>query len=99
MRKLVDAEDENDPKVHELYYYIMRDFIQRDKNWLCTAKRLSDGKIFGVACLGEGSISSDLEELTKKDIPVPEYLANLPSALTGPDIFEFMYWWDNSLTK
>jgi len=92
IRKIVDVEEENDPKVHEVIYIIMQQFVDRDKDWICAARRLHDGRNIGVISLGEGSLSEDLEELREKDLTVPKYLTNLPSVLTGPDVFEFPEW-------
>ena len=92
IRKLLKVEDANDPKAHHLVYLIMRDFVDRDKDWLSTALTLDDHQQVGVISLGEGSLGSDVEELKKKDLPISEYLTNLPSALTGPDVFEFLGW-------
>ena len=80
IRILVDVEDDNDPKVHQLIYIIMREYVDREKNWICFAKTPGDGELFGVISLGEESFSEDLEELNKMDIPVPEYLTKLKSA-------------------
>jgi hypothetical protein len=93
IRILVDGEDDNDPKVHKLIYFIMRDFVDRHKHRIVTGRRLSDGETFGVISLGVESFGNDLEELKKKDIPVPGYLEKkLSSALTGPDLFEVISW-------
>jgi hypothetical protein len=92
IRKVVKVEDDNDPKVHQLMYIIMREFVDRKKHWICSARSIHDKKHVGVISLGEGSTSDDLEELKKKDLPIPTYLMNLPSVLTGPDIFEFLDW-------
>jgi len=94
IRKIVDVEDDNDPKVHQVIYIIMRDFVDRQKHWVCDARRIHDKRNIGVISLGEGSISEDLEELKKKDLPIPTYLMELPSVLTGPDTFEFLQWWE-----
>lgn len=92
IRKLLNVEDVKDPKVHHLVYIIMRDFVERDKDWLCSALTLEDHKEVGVISLGEGSLGSDVEELRRKDLPISEYLTNMTSALTGPDVFEFLGW-------
>lgn len=92
IRKLVNVEDDNDLKVHEMIYIIMREFVDRDKHWICAAQRIHDKQHIGVISLGEGSISEDLEELKNKDLPIPSYLTKLPSVLTGPDVFEFLEW-------
>ena len=93
IRKFVKVEDDNDPKVHEVIYIIMREFVDRDKHWICAARSIHDKRNIGVISLGEGSISEDLEELKNKDLPIPTYLTKLPSVLTGPDVFEFLEWW------
>lgn len=36
IRKIVDVE-ENDPKVHEVIYIIVREFVDHDKHWICAA--------------------------------------------------------------
>ena len=90
--KIVKVDKENYPQVHEVIYIIMREFVDRDKHWICAARRLHDGRNIGVISLGEGSLSEDLEELRKKDLPVPRCLTKLPSILTGPDVFEFLEW-------
>jgi len=92
IRKIVDVEDDNDPKVHKMIYIIMREFVDRDKHWICAARRIHDKRNIGVISLGEGSISEDLEELKNKDLPIPSYLTKLPSVLTGPNVFEFLEW-------
>ena len=92
IRKLLEVEDVKDPKVHHLVYIILKDFVDRDKDWLCTALTLEDRKEVGVISLGEGSLGCNVEELRKKDLPISEYLTNLPSVLTGPDVFEFLGW-------
>lgn len=92
IQKLVNAKDENDLKVHDTIRMIMRDFVDRDNHWVCSGLRIHDKKFFGIISLGEGSLSEDLEELQKKDIPVPEYLAKMTSVLTGPEVFEFLNW-------
>jgi len=92
IRNLVDAEEDNHPNVHKVIYIIIRDFVDREKHWVCAARRIHDKRNIGVISLGEGSISEDLEELKKKDLPVPTYLVKLPSVLTGPDVFEFLEW-------
>ncbi|KIM36945.1 hypothetical protein M413DRAFT_448852 [Hebeloma cylindrosporum] len=92
IRKLLDVEDDNDPKVHQMVYLIMRNFVDREKHWICAARRLEDGADVGVISLGEGSVGEDLEELMRKDLPVPEYLVKMPSVLSGPDVFEFLEW-------
>jgi hypothetical protein len=90
--KLLNVEDVEDPKVHQVVYVIMKDFVERDKDWLCSALTLEDGKEVGVISLGEGSLGNDVEELRRKDLPISEYLTNMTSALTGPDVFEFLGW-------
>ena len=90
--KIVNIEDDNDPKVHKMIYIIMREFVDRDKHWICAARGIHDKRNIGVISLGKGSISEDLEELKNKDLPIPSYLTKLPSVLTGPDVFEFLEW-------
>ena len=92
IRKLVEVEDINDIKVDQLMYIIMREFVDRNKHWICSARSLHDGKFVAVISLGEGSTSEYLEELKTKDLPIPKYLTKLPSVLTGPDFFEFTQW-------
>jgi len=92
IRKIVDVEEDNHPKGHQMIYIIMREFVDREKHWICAARRIHDKRNIGVISLGEGSISEDLEELKKKDLPIPTYLMKLPSVLTGPDVFEFLEW-------
>ena len=92
IRKIVNVEDDNDPKVHKMIYIIMREFVDRDKHWICAARRIHDKRNIGVISLGEGSISEDLEELKNKDLTIPTYLTKLPSVLTGPDVLEFLEW-------
>jgi hypothetical protein len=82
IRKLLNVEDVNDPKVHHLVYLIMKDFVDRDKDWLYTALTLEDRQQVGVTASGEGSLRSDVEEVKKKDLPILEYFTNMPSALT-----------------
>ena len=88
---LLNVEDVKDPKVHQVVYIIMRDFVERDKDWLCSALTLENGKEVGVISLGEGSLGNDVE-LRKKDLPISEYLTYMTSTLTGPDVFEFLGW-------
>ena len=70
----------------------MREYVDRENNWICTARRIEDKQIFGVISLGQGSRCADLEELKEKDLPIPEYLTKMTSVLTGPDVFEFIEW-------
>jgi hypothetical protein len=96
IRKLVRAETSNDRKVHHFVYIMMKDFI--DKDLIFSAMTLVDGGVgehVAVVSLGEGSLGSDVDELRKKDLPISSnlnYLTKLPSALTGPDVFEFLSW-------
>ena len=90
---LVDAKDDKDPKIDQLNLAIMREFIDRDKNPICLARRIgTKGKLCSVVSLGEESVSEDLEELKKKELIIPKYLMKLSAALTGPEVFEIWSW-------
>ena len=90
--RLLNVEDVKDPKVHQVVYIIMKEFVERDKDWLCSALTLEDHREVGVISLGEGSLGNDIEELRKKDLPISSYLTQMTSALTGPEVFEFLGW-------
>jgi len=93
IRKLVGATDTNDPKVDQMFYIIMKDFVDRDEHWLCDALRLEDKSYVIVISLGTGSLGGNLEDLKKKELPIPRYLSKtLSSALVGPDVFQFLGW-------
>jgi len=92
LQSLVGATDDSDPRIYALVNMIMRDLVDRDSHWLCGGRRLDDETDVEVISLGEGSVSKDLEGLKKKEIPTPRYLTKMSSALTGPDVFEFVEW-------
>ena len=88
------ATSDDDPAVEQMMYATMENFVDREKHWLCTAHTLDDEKdVVVVISLGEGSVGEDLEELKKKDLPIPEYLTKkLSKVVSGPDVFRFMGW-------
>jgi len=93
IRKLVGATEETDPEVEQMLYIILKDVVDRDKHWLCDALRLEDNAYVVVISLGEGSLGQNVEDLKKKELPIPGYLTKkLSSVVVGPDVFRFMGW-------
>ncbi|KIM47548.1 hypothetical protein M413DRAFT_6855 [Hebeloma cylindrosporum] len=91
IRKKLGVEADNDPEIFDVMYIIMRDYIDEEKHWLCLGTRANEDQVI-VVSLGEGSFGEDPDELMRKNVPVPEYLSNFPSALTGPEVFRFRSW-------
>ena len=73
IKALLEITDDNDYTIDAAMEKVMLS-VDRDKHWLCGAYPL-DGprKLTNVISLGEDAFGGDLEELEKKEIPIPGY--------------------------
>ncbi|KAG6908183.1 hypothetical protein DXG01_005836 [Tephrocybe rancida] len=76
--------------------FVVQGILQMMVNEYCVVggQDLQNGLAYNVISLaiGDESFGDSIEELEKKDIPIPNYLRSLESALHGPTVFEFVGW-------
>jgi len=88
---LLGTDDFKDARIDKIVYKVL-ELTDRDTQWICVGERLSDQMGMSVISFGEDAFGDDLEELKKKDIPVPDYLRKMELVLHGPDVFGFTSW-------
>ena len=92
IKTFLSIDNDNDGRIDDVIYRVL-EFIDRDTNPTCRARRCGTREEAMVILLRVDAIDNDRETLEAKDLSPPRYLAQLAEPLmSGPDIFEFKSW-------
>ena len=89
IKALLETTDDKDHRIDGVMQKVMLS-VDRQEHWLCGAYNLDGPR--KLTNVGEESFGDDLEELQQKEIPIPQYMLKMKTALTGPQVFLFKEW-------